>query len=122
VRGVRRLPPAVIGGAEWDLDLVVRHQGAVVHIAPVVGKKARAATENAGFKPFPMSMILVGGENRPGVCFTTARVLGDAGMSMDSVVAQATGKKYLALSHGRPRTIRLPRCSTRPWGLGATFF
>jgi hypothetical protein len=83
--------------AEQDLDLVIGYQGAVIDIAPVVGKKATTAAESAGFKPLPMSMILVEGENRPGVCFATARALGDAGISMDSVVAQVSGKKYQAL-------------------------
>jgi hypothetical protein len=83
--------------ARQDLDLVIGYQGAVIDIAPVFGKKATTAAENAGFKPLPKSAILVEGENRPGICFTAARALGDAGVSMDSVVAQAVGRKYQAL-------------------------
>jgi hypothetical protein len=55
------------------------------------------AAKRAGFKPLPTSMILVEGENHPGVCFTATRALGVAGISMDSVVAQVAGKKYQAL-------------------------
>lgn len=83
--------------AEQDLDLVIGYQGAVIDIAPVVGKKARTAAGSAGFKPLPTSMILVEGKNHPGVCFIATRALGDAGISMDSVVAQVAGKKYQAL-------------------------
>jgi hypothetical protein len=83
--------------AQQNLDLVIGYQGAVIDIAPVVGKRATAAAESAGFKPLPTAMILVEGENHPGVCFTAARALGDAGVSMDSVVAQVVGKKYQAL-------------------------
>ena len=83
--------------AQLDLDLVLGYQGAVIDIAPVVGKKARIAAESAGFKPLPTSMVLVEGENHPGICFTAARALGAAGISMDSVVAQVAGKKYQAL-------------------------
>jgi hypothetical protein len=83
--------------AEQDLDLVIGYQGAVIDIAPVVGKKARTAAESVGFKPLPTSMILVEGKNHPGVCFTAARVLGDAGIGMDSVVAKVAGKKCQAL-------------------------
>jgi hypothetical protein len=83
--------------AEHDLELVIGYQGAVIDIAPVVGKKATTAASNAGFKPLPASMVLVEGENHPGVCFATARLLGDAGISMDSVVAQVAGRKYQAL-------------------------
>jgi hypothetical protein len=83
--------------AEQNLDLVLGYQGAIVDIAPVVGKKARSAAERAGFKPLPTSMVLVEGKNRPGVCFTATRALGEAGISMDSVVAQVAGKKFQAL-------------------------
>jgi hypothetical protein len=83
--------------AEQDLDLVIGYQGAVIDIAPVVGRKATTAAKRAGFTPLPTSMILVEGKDRPGVCFTAARALGVAGISMDSVVAQVAGKKYQAL-------------------------
>ena len=83
--------------AEQNLDLVIGYNGAVIDIAPVVGKKATTAAESAGFKPLPTSMILIEGKNHPGICFTAARVLGEAGISMDSVVAQVAGKKYQAL-------------------------
>ena len=83
--------------ARQDLDLVIGYQGAVIDIAPVVGRRATTAARSAGFEPLPTSTILIEGENRPGICFTAARALGDAGVSMDSVVAQAVGKKYQAL-------------------------
>jgi hypothetical protein len=83
--------------AEQALDLVIGYDGAVIDIAPVIGKKARTAARSAGFKPLPTSMILIEGRNHPGVCFIATRALGDAGISMDSVVAQVVGKKYQAL-------------------------
>jgi len=64
--------------AEQDLDLVIGYQGAVIDIAPVVGRTATTAAKRAGFTPLPTSMILVEGENHPGVCFTAARALGVA--------------------------------------------
>ncbi len=83
--------------ARQNLDLVIGYQGAVVDVAAVAGKKATAAAQSVGFKPLPTSMILVEGDNRPGVCFAAARALGDAGISMDAVVAQTIGRKYRAL-------------------------
>ncbi len=83
--------------ARHDLDLVIGYQGAVVDIAPVVGRKATTVARSAGFEPLPTSTVLIEGENRPGLCFTAARALGEAGVSMDSVVAQAVGKKFRAL-------------------------
>ena len=83
--------------AEQDLDLVIGYNGAVIDIAPVVGKKATAAARDAGFEPLPTPMILVPGDNRPGVVFAITRAFGDAGISMDSVLAQSVGGKYRAL-------------------------
>jgi len=83
--------------AEQDLDVVIGYQGTVIDIAPVVGKKATAAAESAGFKPLPTPMILVEGKNRPGVALTATRALGKAGIGMDSLEAQVVGKKYRAL-------------------------
>ena len=83
--------------ARQDLDLVIGYQGAVIDIAPVVGRKAATAARSAGFEPLPTSTVLIEGEDRPGLCFAAARALGDAGVSMDSVVAQAVGRKYQAL-------------------------
>lgn len=89
----RALEPLV----RHDLQLVIGYQGRVIDVAPVVGPKARAAAERAGFRPRPTSTILVEGDNRPGLCFAAARALGDAGVSMDSVVGQVIGRKYRAL-------------------------
>ena len=83
--------------AGHDLDLVIGYQGNVIDVAPVVGRKAVTAAESAGFEPRPMSMILVEGENHPGIGFTAARALGDARMSMDSVVGQVVGRKCQVL-------------------------
>jgi hypothetical protein len=83
--------------ARYDLDLVIGYQGSVIDIAPVVGRKAKIAAASAGFKPRPTSMVLVEGENRAGICFTAARALGDAGVSMDSVVGQVIGRRYQVL-------------------------
>jgi hypothetical protein len=58
--------------AEQDLDLVIGYQGAVIDIAPVLGRKATTAAKCAGFKPLPTAMILVEGKERPGVYFIAA--------------------------------------------------
>lgn len=83
--------------ARQSLDLVIGYQGAIIDIAPVVGKNATRAAERAGFKPLPTSMILVEGQDGPGICAAAARALGHAGVSLDSVVAQVVGRKYQAL-------------------------
>ncbi len=79
------------------LELVIGYDGTAVDIAPVVGRKAIAAARRAGFQPRPTPMVLVEGANRAGVVLAATRAFGAAGISMDSVVAQAVGKKYRAL-------------------------
>src|SRR5512138_3678937 len=79
--------------AEQDLEVVIGGNGAIVDIAPVVGKKATAAARRAGFKPLPTPMVLVQGKDRPGIVLAITRALGAAKISMDSVVAQVAGKK-----------------------------
>lgn len=83
--------------AQLDLHLVIGYQGTVIDVAPVVGKQATAAAASVGFKPLSTSAILVEGDNRPGLCFAITRALGEAGVSMDSVVGQVVGRKYRAL-------------------------
>jgi hypothetical protein len=83
--------------AKQNLDVVIGYNGAVIDIAPIVGRKAATAAKSAGFKPLPTPTILVESKNRPGVVFDATRALGDAGISMDSLVAQVAGKKYQAL-------------------------
>ncbi len=79
------------------LELVIGYDGSVIDIAPVVGRKAIATARRAGFEPLPTPMVLLEGADRLGVVLAATRAFGAAGISMDSVVAQAVGKKYRAL-------------------------
>lgn len=83
--------------ATQDLELVLGYNGAVIDVAPIVGRTAATAARRAGFKPLPTPMILVEGKNRPGVAFDCTRALGEAGISMDSLAAQVAGGRYQAL-------------------------
>jgi hypothetical protein len=80
-----------------DLAVVIGNQGRIVDVAPVRGKKAEAAAREAGFAPLPAPMVLVRGKNRPGLCRSITRALGEAGISMDSLVGLAGGKKFRIL-------------------------
>jgi hypothetical protein len=83
--------------AEKDLAVVIGNQGRIVDIAPVQGKKAEAAAREAGFAPLSAPMVLVRGKNRPGVCHSITRALGQAGISMDSLVGLAGGREFRIL-------------------------
>lgn len=81
---------------EHDLDLVIGYNGRVIDVASISSKKAAAAAKRAGFEPYSKTVIQIEGENQPGVIFAVTRMLGEAGMSMDSLVAQKVGKTYQA--------------------------
>ncbi len=83
--------------ARQDLELVLGYNGAVIDVAPILGRAAAKAARSAGFKPLPTPVILVDGKNRPGVAFDCTRALGEAGISMDSLAAQVAGGRYQAL-------------------------
>jgi hypothetical protein len=70
---------------------------AVVDIAPVVGKKAIEAARSAGFSALPSPTLLIEGDNRAGIGRAIAQALGDAGINIDTLMAQAVGKKYQAV-------------------------
>jgi hypothetical protein len=80
--------------ASIDLKVALGNQGRIVDIGPIEGRKAQAAARAAGFEPLPTPAILVRGKNRPGICHSLTRVLGGAGLSMDSLIGQSTGGKY----------------------------
>jgi hypothetical protein len=89
--------------AAFDLELVLGNQGKIVDVSPISGKEAEEAALRAGFKPLDRPMVLVRGEDRPGVCHQVTRALGDAGISMDSLIGQAMGGFFQILIGLRSR-------------------
>src|SRR5262245_24534159 len=67
---------------------------AVVELYPVAGAKASAAAKRSGLGPASPTSLLVAGDNRAGVGHRIARALGEAGININFLVAQATGRKF----------------------------
>jgi hypothetical protein len=85
--------------AKVDLQVLMgyREPGesqAVVELYPVAGAKASAAAQRSGLGPASPTSLLVAGDNRPGVGHRIARALGEAGININFLVAQATGRKF----------------------------
>jgi hypothetical protein len=85
--------------AKVDLQVLMgyREPGesqAVVELYPVAGAKASAAARRSGLTAASATSLLVNGDNRPGVGHRIARALGEAGINMSFLVAQATGRKF----------------------------
>jgi hypothetical protein len=70
---------------------------AAIELHPVSGKKSVAAAQTAGLTPSSISTLMVEGDNRSGLGHAIARAIGDAGINMSFVMAQAVGRRYSAV-------------------------
>jgi predicted amino acid-binding ACT domain protein len=70
---------------------------AAIELFPVSGKKATAAAEQAGLRPFELACLLVEGDNRPGFGAALGRALADAGINIVFLVAQVIGRRFTAV-------------------------
>ncbi len=91
------LEPLAEAKADLQVLMGYREPGqaqAVVELYPVSGSKASAAASRSGLGPAAQPSLLVSGDNRAGVGHRIARALGDAGININFLVAQAAGRKY----------------------------
>jgi hypothetical protein len=88
-----------LANAKADLQVLMgyREPGqpqAVVELYPVAGAKSTAKARSAGLGPAVQPSLLVSGDNRAGVGHAMARAIGEAGININFLVAQAAGRKY----------------------------
>jgi len=94
---------APLANAGTDIQVVMAYRfprqesKAAIELYPVTGRKAVTAANEAGFSASAIPALLVEGDNRAGLGYTTAQAIADAGINMDFVVAQVIGKKYSAI-------------------------
>ena len=95
------LEPLADAGA--DLRLVMGYRfpeattRAAIELYPVTGKKAVAAAEAAGLRAFELAVLLVEGDNRPGLGAAIGRGIADAGINIVFLVAQVIGRRFTAV-------------------------
>jgi hypothetical protein len=94
------LEPLAAIGSDLQLVMVYRlpetGKGAI-EVHPITGRKARATAESAGLAPSPIPVLLVEGDNRPGLGFALAKSVGDAGINVAFLMAQVVGRRYTAV-------------------------
>ncbi len=91
------LEPLAQAKADLQVLMGYREPGesqAVVELYPVAGAKAAAAARRSGLGAAGATSLLVNGDNRAGVGHRIARALGEAGINVNFLVAQATGRKF----------------------------
>ena len=94
---------APLANVDTDIQVVMgyRYPGqeakAAIELYPVTGRKSTTAAKEAGFSASAIPALLVEGDNRAGLGYTTAQAIADAGINMDFLVAQVVGRKYSAV-------------------------
>ncbi len=94
------LEPLAQAGTDLQVVMAYRYPGAdkgAVELHPVSGRKPIAAAQTAGLARSSIPALLVEGDNRPGLGYALAKALGDAGINMSFVMAQAVGRRYAAV-------------------------
>ncbi len=95
------LEPLAQTGA--DLQVVMKYSlpgrsaRATVEILPSKGKRAALAIRAAGFSLSPNPVLMVEGDNRPGLAYAVANTIAWAGISVRFLSAQVVGHRYSAL-------------------------
>lgn len=94
------LEPLAQAGADLHLVMAYRYPGAdkaAVELHPISGRKPIAAAKTADLARSSTPVLLVEGDNRPGLGHALAKAIGDAGVNMSFVMAQVISRKYSAV-------------------------
>ena len=70
---------------------------AVVEILTDESRRAVMAAKAAGFRLSPTPMLLIEGDNRPGLAYLVANTIAGSGISIRFLSAQVVGERYSAL-------------------------
>lgn len=95
------LEPVTKAGVNLQVLMGYRHPGeetkAAIELYPVAGKKVTAAASEAGLSASSIPILLVAGDDKPGLGLAIAQAMSEAGINMTFFVAQAVGKKFSAV-------------------------
>jgi hypothetical protein len=95
------LEPFASAGSDLQLVMGYRYPGdeskAAIELYPITGKKLTAAAEGVGLGPSSFPVLLVEGDNKPGLGHAIAQAIADAGVNMSFLVAQVIGRRYSAV-------------------------
>ena len=97
----RTLEPLAGAGGDLQVIMAYRYPGeegrAAIELYPVSGKKAAAAAQAAGLSASAIPILLVEGDNKPGLGAAITRAIADAGINLTFLVAQVIGKRYSSI-------------------------
>jgi hypothetical protein len=92
------LEPLAEAGADLQVVMGYRVPGdrarAAIEIFPVTGARALSAAQAAGLSEAAISALQVEGDNRAGLGHAIAKALADAGINIDFLLAQVSGRRH----------------------------
>jgi len=85
-------------GADLQVVMAYRYPSeeskAAIELYPVTAKRSVAAAQEAGLTASSIPVLLVEGDNRPGLGHAISQAIADAGINIDFLVGQVVGRKY----------------------------
>jgi len=95
------LAPLAEAGADLQVVMGYRHPSdkhkAVIEVCPIAGRKSTTAASKAGWDASPISMLLVQGDNRPGLGHAVTQAIGEAEINVLFLVAQVVDARFSAV-------------------------
>jgi hypothetical protein len=94
------LEPLANAGADLQLVMLYSFPGTqkgAVELYPLTGRKLTTIAQDAGLTPSSVPVLVVEGDNRPGLGYSFAKAIGDAGINLSFLMAQVIGRKYAAV-------------------------
>ena len=95
------LEPLAHAGTDLQMVMCYANPGqegrATIEVYPILRKRAVAAARIGGFSASPAPVVLVEGDNKPGLAYSIANAVAWAGLNIRFLLAQVTGKKYSAI-------------------------
>jgi hypothetical protein len=87
-------------GADLQVVMLYRFPGTqqgAIELHPISGRKAMAVARSTGLALSSVPVLLVEGDNRPGLGYAFARAVGDSGINVSFLMAQVVGRRYAAV-------------------------
>jgi hypothetical protein len=97
----KALGPLAAAGADLQVVMAYHQPGdtvrAFVEVFPVTGRAQSNAARSSGLAASPIPVLLVEGDNKPGLGAAFADALGSNGINVSFLVAQVVNKKFKAV-------------------------
>lgn len=96
----RTLEPLQKAGADLQVVMAYRYPGneekAAVEVYPISSKKLTTAASKTGLTASSIPAVLVEGDNKPGLAYSVAQAVAEAGVNLSFLVAHVVGRRYAA--------------------------